>query len=159
MRFVRITCPFVLALAALPAAAGDLAGTWTGSFTCRVEDADGRSSLRQRPSTLLISQPGGPGTSPLRLTIDGVFYTGSIVPAASDPTERGVGAFVACGSSDTEAAGAFSEVESIRWRVGADGKGSIKKRGAFVVTGEQVGTCTGSWRRTSTADPGIGACP
>ena len=159
MRFVRMACLLALALVALPAAAGNLVGSWLGSFTCRVEDSGGRSTLRQRSSDLLISQPGGPGTSPLRLTIDGVQYSGSIVPLASDPTERGAGAFVACGSSDTEAQGAFNEIESIRWRVSADGKGSIRKRGAFVVNGEEVGTCTGSWRRTSTADPGIAACP
>jgi hypothetical protein len=159
MRLVRKFCPLALVLLALPAAAGNLVGTWTGSFSCRVEDENGRSRLRQQQSTLSISQPGGPGTSPLRLTIDGIQYSGSIVPSASDPTERGVGAFVACGTSDTEAFGAFNEIELIRWSVDAGGRGSIRKGGVFVENGLQVGACTGGWQRSSTADPGIPACP
>ena len=159
MRFFRKLCPLALALFALPAAAGNLVGTWTGSFSCRLEDENGRSTERQQQSTLSISQPGGPGSSPLRLTIDSIQYTGSIVPSAGDPTRKGVGAFVACGSSDTEALGAFSEIELIRWSVDASGRGSIRKGGVFVETGLLVGACTGGWRRTSTADPGIPACP
>ena len=158
MRLVRKVFPLALALIAVPAAAGNLVGTWVGSFSCRVEDEDGRGSLRQQQSVLSISQPGGPGTSPLRLQIDGVQYSGSIVPSAGDPTRRGVGAFVACGTSDTEAFGAFSEIELIRWSVDAGGRGSIRKAGVFVENGLQVGGCTGSWRRTSTNDPGIPAC-
>jgi len=159
MRLFRKLCPLALVLFALPAAAGNLVGTWAGSFSCRLEDAGGRSTERQQQSTLLISQPGGPGSSPLRLTIDGIQYSGSIVPAAGDPTRRGVGAFVACGTSDTEGLGAFSEIELIRWSVDAAGRGSIRKGGVFVTNGLLVGACTGGWRRTSTADPGIGACP
>jgi hypothetical protein len=159
MRFFRKLCPLALVLFALPAAAGDLVGTWTGSFSCRVEDGNGRSPLRQQQSTLLISQPGGPGSSRLRLTSDSIQYSGSIAPSASDPTRRGVGAFVACGSGDTEVLGAFSEIELIRWSVDAGGRGSIRKGGVFVENGLLVGACTGGWRRTSTADPRIPACP
>jgi hypothetical protein len=159
MRLVRSLAPFVLALVALPASAGDLVGTWEGSWSCRTEDASGRGRDRQNPSTLQISQPGGPGTSPLRVLIDGTQYAGSIVPSASAPTSRGVGAFVACGTSDTEGAGAFSEIELIRWSVdAANGNGSIRKAGVFVTNGDAIGACTGSWRRVSTNDPGIGAC-
>jgi hypothetical protein len=158
MRLVRIA-PLALVWLALPAAAGNLVGTWEGSWSCRTEDANGRGRDRQNPSILEISQPGGPGTSPLRVSIDGVQYAGSIVPSANDPTERGVGAFVACGTSDTEAGGAFSEIELIRWSVDAgSGRGSIRKAGVFVTNGEGIGACTGSWQRVSTADPGIPAC-
>jgi hypothetical protein len=146
---------------ATSAAAGDLRGTWVGAFVCKLEDANGRSTLRNASSTLEISQPGGPGTSPIHVRIDGVdLYSGSIVPSASKPTERGVGALVACGTSDTTVAGSFSEIELIHWKVDpVSGRGSIRKSGVFVTTGVEVGDCKGGWVRSETADPGIGACP
>lgn len=165
MRFIRSIVLLALLLTALPAAAGNLVGTWIGRFTCTIEDADGRTRLQARNSTLTISQPGGAGTSPLRLLIDDgtgglIQYTGSIVPSAGDPTREGVGAFVACGTSDSEAGGSFSEIELIRWRVdAANGRGSIRKVGVFVESGTAVGACQGAWARTSVVDPGIGACP
>ena len=159
MRFVP-TISVLALLIAPPAVAGDLVGTWTGRFACRTESAGGSGNLSEPNSTLQISQPGGPGTSPLRVEIDGVPYSGSIMPDASSPTTEGVGAFVACGTSDTETNGNFSEIELIRWKVNpASGRGSIKKAGVFVSNGIEIGACRGGWARTSTADPGIGACP
>lgn len=159
MRLVRSLAPLALVLVALPAAAGNLVGTYEGSWSCRTEDAGGRGRDSEPTSILQISQPGGAGTSPLRVMIDGVVYAGSIIPSAGDPTRRGVGAFVACGTSDTEAGGNFSEIELIRWSVDpGNGRGSIRKAGVFVTNGDGIGACTGSWRRVSTADPGIGAC-
>lgn len=159
MRFLRPISFLALVLMALPAAAGNLIGTWEGSFSCKTEDANGRSTLREPDSTLLISQPNA-GASPLRLTIDGVQYTGSIVPSATNPTEVGVGAFVACGTSDTEAVGAFNEIELIRWKVDAEsGTGSISKLGVFVGNGQGIGGCKGKWTRLTTANPNIPACP
>ena len=158
MRSIRTVSLLALVLMALPASAGNLIGTWVGSFACKTENANGKGTLREPTSTLLISQPD-PGTSPLRLTIDGVQYTGSIVPSNSNPTTDGVGAIVACGTSDAEGAG-FHEIELIRWKVEADGvRGSIKKAGVFVTKGQEIGACKGGWVRTSTTDPGIGACP
>jgi hypothetical protein len=159
MRLIRKLAPLALVCLALPSFAGNLVGTYEGSWSCRTEDANGRGRDRQNPSTLQISQPGGPGTSPLRVVIDAVPYTGSIIPDASDPTERGVGAFVACGTSDTEAVGAFNEIELIRWSVDpGNGRGSIRKVGVFVTNGDGIGACSGSWQRVSVADPGIPAC-
>lgn len=159
MPSLRMIAPLGLVLLALPAAAGNLVGTWVGRFSCATEDADGRGKLTEPASTLEISQPSGPGTSPLRVMIDGVHYTGSIVPSASNPTEEGVGAFVACGTSDAEGAG-FNELELMRWKVEAGGvRGAIKKAGVFVENGVEIGACKGGWVRTSTVDPGIAACP
>lgn len=160
MRLVRTLAPLALVCLALPAFAGDLVGTWEGSWSCRTEDENGRGRDRQAQSVLQISQPGGPGTSPLRVLIDGVQYAGSIVPAASEPNRRGVGAFVACGTSDTEVLGAFEEIELIRWSVDpGNGRGTIRKAGVFVTNSVGIGVCTGSWQRVTTANPGIPACP
>jgi hypothetical protein len=155
----RVVLCLSLVLIALPASAGNLVGTWVGRFSCSAEDANGRFKSTETDSVLQISQPGGAGTSPLRLTIDGTQYSGSIIPSASSPTTDGVGAFVACGTSDAEGAG-FNEIELIRWKVdGGTGRGSIKKAGVYVENGVQIGACKGGWVRTTTADPGIGACP
>ena len=145
---------------AAPASAGNLVGTWLGRFSCTTEDANGRGKLSESTSTLLISQPGGPGGTTLRLTIDGEPYTGSIIPSAGNPTEQGVGAFVACGTSDAEGTGSFNEIELIRWKVEDGGvRGSIRKAGVFVTKGQQIGACKGGWVRSSTTDPSIAACP
>jgi hypothetical protein len=61
MRSVRLAFPLALTLGALPAAAGNLVGSWLGSFTCRVEDSGGRSTLRQHPSNVLITSTTDPG--------------------------------------------------------------------------------------------------
>lgn len=159
MLLSRALLCLALVLMALPASAGNLVGTWLGRFSCGAEDANGRFKIQETESLLEISQPE-PGTSPLRLMIGDVHYSGSIVPSASSPTTDGVGAFVKCGTSDTENEGNFSEIELIRWKVDAGtGRGSIKKVGVFVVNGVQIGACKGGWVRTTTADPAIPACP
>jgi len=159
MQFVRKLCPLALVLLALPAEAGNLVGTWVGRFSCNIEETTGKRKFREPNSTVQISQPGGPGTSPLRVDIDGELYTGSIVPSPSDPTAEGAGAFVACTTSNTESFGAFSEIELIAWKVKPNGDGKIGKSGVFVTNGLNIGFCTGSWERVSTLDPGIPACP
>lgn len=161
MRSLRLISLLALVLAAAPASAGNLVGTWVGRFSCGAEDANGKFKFTETVSEVLISQPGGPGTSPLRLTIDGAAYSGSIIPSASSPTSDGVGAFVACGTSDTEGVGLFSEIELIRWKVDGNGglRGSIKKAGVYVTNGVEIGACKGGWVRTSLTDPGILACP
>jgi hypothetical protein len=80
------------------------------------------------------------------------------VPSSHHPTRRGVGAFVACGTSDTEVTFTFHEIELIRWRVDPNGDGTIRKQGVFVRNGDVIAECSGSWQRLSTLDPGVSAC-
>ena len=161
MLLSRAILSLALVLMALPASAGNLVGTWVGRFSCAAEDANGRFKIDEPASTLLISQPGGAGTSPLRLTIDGVQYSGTIAPSAGNPTTQGAGAFVACGTSDAEGAPGLNEIELIHWKVDGGGgvRGSIKKAGVFVESGGIFGACKGGWVRTSLVDPAIPACP
>jgi hypothetical protein len=154
--FVRSV--LLLLLPASAAGAGDLAGTWSGSITCRSENESGRSTQR-REIELQISQPGGPGTNPLAVALGPLAASGQILPSASDPDAAGVGAFISCGTSAGTDPLGFSLVELFRYRVDANGRGSLRTRGVRVGNRINVAHCTGSFVRISSEDPGVSPCP
>jgi len=147
---------------ALPAFAGGaitLNGIWEGSYSCKFEDSGGKGSFKVSPSFLAISQ--GAISGPMIVNIsDGmssVAYAGTTVPSAASSSE-GAGAWIACGTSDATTGGLFNEIETFHYQVDASGDGTIKKSGAYVENGVEVGTCKGSWKRTSTGPVKVAGC-
>ena len=157
------------ALAAGPAHAADLTGTWKGKFKCTIEDGKTRQKLSSKTiaapapepgvSTLEISHPApDPGleaTAALQLQVDGVLFAGFALPATG--AVRGVGALFDC--TDDGDPGDAGEIRTFRWKVTADAvKGSISWRGMLVNDDQEVGSCKGTWKRVSREDPLIGPC-
>ena len=154
------------ALAAVPAQAADLTGTWKGKFKCTIEDGQARQKLSSKTigppapepgvSTLEISHPVDlPGTAALQIMVDGVLFAGFALPAAG--AVRGVGALFDC--TDDGDPGDAGEIRTFRWKVTADSvKGSISWRGMLVNDDQEVGSCKGTWKRISREDPVIGPC-
>ena len=146
-----------IAFGSTPALAGpppSLAGTWEGSSSCKLEDADGKESSKSS-STVFILQAGADG--PLVVSIDGTAYSGTFVRSASDPSQ-GAGAFIKCGTSDATTNGLPNVIETFHFKVDGSGGGSLKGSGAFVVNGETVGVCKASWRRTGPFGGKLGGC-
>jgi hypothetical protein len=138
-----------------------LTGTWEGSYTCKTEAAGGSGTFKpDAPSTLQITQsvPGGPLVVVLETGGELGTYSGTVVPSATSNGE-GAGAWVACGTSNSTATSAYSEIETFTYKVSADGKGTLKQNGVFVTNGGQVGVCKGTWKRIDTSSPAILGCP
>jgi hypothetical protein len=160
----RWTCALLLAaLAAAPAQAGDLTGTWKGKFKCTVENGQAKlkksskeiSAPEPGVSTLEISHPEGPGTGALQIEVDDVLFSGFALPAGG--AVRGVGALFDC--TDDGDPGDAAEIRTFKWKVSADSvKGSISWRGMLVNDDQEVGSCKGTWKRISREDPVIGPC-
>lgn len=158
---MRLSTLSLLALALVSAASAawaggppSLVGTWEGSFSCKAQTPEGKSSAKESDSTLQIAQTG----NVLRVLLDGDTYSGTIFQSVGAPNE-GAGAWIFCGTSDSTTAAAFNEIETIQFKVDPEsGSGSIKKSGVYVLNGSQVGVCKGSWRRVSTEPPVVGTC-
>jgi hypothetical protein len=159
----RLALVVTFALAAAPAQAGDLTGTWKGKFACTMQSAQGKQKSSSRGvstpepgvSTLEVSHPDGPGTPTLQVRIDGVLYAGFVIgpPAAA----AGAGAFFDC--TVTTDPGGFGEIRNFKWKATPDDvKGSISWRSLLVDDDAVVGSCKGKWRRISREDPGVASC-
>lgn len=153
---------FVLLVVALEARAGasiasNLTGTYEGSFTCKQTHLDGeRDSFKQVNSVLRIAQVSTYANGAfLDVTIDDVPYSARSIDVGGAGSGKGVGAFVFCGGGD-EAFTGDTEVEKFTFKLNATkGTGTIKKSGLFNYS-ESLGSCKGSWKRTSTSVPVIG---
>jgi hypothetical protein len=75
-------------------------------------------------------------------------YSGRAFPFAAKPSE-GSGAFIACGTSDATTPDLYNEITTFQYKVDADGGGSLKTQGVFVLNDVQIGVCKGSWKRSS----------
>jgi hypothetical protein len=143
----------LLVLLAQPAAAGgppSLTGTWEGSILCKTESDEGKAKFDSGPVTLLVTQLGPSGPLVLNLFSKGSgAYSGTIVPSAVKPGE-GTGAMIACGTNDGTTTSVYNEITTFHYKVGADGSGSLKTSGVFVLNSVYTGVCKGTWRRTST---------
>jgi hypothetical protein len=134
--------------------ASNLTGTYQGSFTCKQTHLDGeRDSFKQVNSVLLIAQVSTYSNGAfLDVTIDGVPYSARSIDVGGAGSGKGVGAFVFCGGGD-EAFTGDTEVEKFTFKVNATkGTGTIKKNGLFNYSAT-LGSCKGSWKRTSTSVP------
>jgi hypothetical protein len=151
----------LLVLFALPAAAGaplPLTGTWEGSYTCKTETALGKFTRRDPESTMIITQLGPSGPLVVNVFLKGsAAYSGTIAQSDVKPNE-GTGAMIYCGTSDGTVPSVYNEITTFHYKVSADGSGTIKSTGAFVLNSVETGICKGSWRRTST-DAKTTPCP
>jgi hypothetical protein len=136
---------------ALPASAGaplPLTGLWEGSISCKTEAAGGKGK-QAFPVTLAITQLGASGPLVINLFAKGSgAYSGTIVPSDAKPNE-GTGAMISCGTSDATTASLYNEITTFHYKVGADGSGTIKSSGVFVLNSVYTGVCKGSFVRTS----------
>jgi len=138
--------------------AQSLTGTWHGSLVCKDERTKQSGGTT---SDLLITQPGGPGTSELRVEQDGQRSYGILFPPGGavmlpPGTTSGLGFLVAC-TSHPDAS--YSAIFPMRWKVDEDGGGSLKLSGTYS-SYYGHGSCKGSFQRTSTTDPDVSAsCP
>lgn len=143
-------------------AVSNLTGTYSGSFTCKQTHADGEAdTFKTVNSVLRIAQVATYANGAfLDVTIDGVPYSARSIDVGGANSGKGVGAFVFCGGNDDAYAGE-TEVEKFTFKVNAEkGTGTIKKNGLFNYNpgapGEgSLGSCKGSWKRTSTDVPVI----
>jgi hypothetical protein len=136
--------------------ASNLTGTYQGSFTCKQTHLNGeRDSFKMVNSVLQIAQVSTYMNGAfLDVTIDGVPYSARSIDVGGAGSGKGVGAFVFCGGGD-EAYTGDTEVEKFTFKLNATkGTGTIKKTGLFNYS-ETLGSCKGSWKRTSTAVPVI----
>ncbi len=146
-----------------PALAGGpstLSGVWEGSYSCKTEGAGGGGTFKpDGVSTLVIDQIGPTGPLNVRVEANGETgtFSGTLIPSATNPDE-GAGAWIACGTSDGTANSSFNEIETFTFKLGADGKGTLKQVGVFVTNESQVGICKGTWKRVSTQPVMIPGC-
>jgi len=152
---------FLLLALAPPAFAGGplpLTGVWEGTYSCKIEDAEGKRTLKV-PATLLINQLGPSGPLEVNFVSKGLGgFSGTIVQSDVKPNE-GVGVLIACGTSDSTTTGEYGEFDTFSYKVGADGSGTIKASGAYTQKSEEVGVCKVTWTRTATKAPITVPCP
>ena len=151
----RFALVFLWLAIALPAFAGgppSLTGVWEGTFSCKIEDPEGKRTLKA-PATLLINQLGPSGPLEVNLVSKGTGgYSGTIVPSLAKPNE-GVGMLIACGTDDSTTLGEYAEFETFSYKVGSDGSGTIKASGGYTQKSQEVGVCKTTWTRTATKAP------
>ena len=156
---VLASLTFVVALPAFAGGGPTLNGAWEGSYSCKFEDSSGKGSFKVTQSFLAISQGaiGGPLIANISDGMNSVPYSGTTVPSAGSSSE-GAGAWIACGTSDATTGDLFNEIETFHYKVDANGGGTIKKSGAYVTNGVEVGVCKGSWKRVSTNPVKVVGC-
>jgi hypothetical protein len=152
---------FLLLAAAPPALAGgppSLTGVWEGTYSCKIEDAEGKRTLKVS-ATLLINQLGSSGPLEVNLVSKGTgAYSGTIVPSLEKPNE-GVGMLIACGTNDSTTTGEYAEFQTFSYKVGPGTSGTIKASGGYSQKSQEVGVCKATWTRTVTKPPITVACP
>lgn len=159
LRLLASSLFFLAAAAALAPAASafDLTGTWEGRWSCQGFDGVKFRSLNSQ-STVQITQTGN--TLAVNMDNGDYFYNGGAVPDAGSPTTKGEIALTQCGTDNVPLAG--PDAELLRAKVKADpekGTGSMKGLSILESAIPDVLTCKYSYKRTSTADPAVAACP
>lgn len=161
VRFVAIPWLLVGLLHAASASAFDVTGTWEGRATCK-GFADGRKFAQKIDVETAVSQAG----RDLNIEFAGLSFiartSGVAVPDAGKPNKGELG-FVSCGTEPEPIFGVTGRAKVAT--VPSKGKGTI--RFMTVVAGKDIGdlgvsdaafTCTGTLKRTSTVDLGVGDC-
>ncbi len=137
----------LLGLAATNGEAIDLTGTWEGTTICKGLD-DGAKVKWASKTTVKITQTG----SDLNMDFDGTIYNGLVQSRATDPS-KGIAIGINCETSPSLAEGNDHEMGHVT----VDGD---KLKGVAVSASDDgFLICKFSGKRTSTADPGVGACP
>jgi hypothetical protein len=159
---MRAAVLIVLALALpLPSQAIDLTGTWEGKYTCK--GFEGEKFSFTVVGTLEITQTGA--ELALRVPFDGGAdeYNGVAIDDARKPETAGAAYFVHCGTSEDPGTGleGFDETGFAKLKTNASGGGSFKAttNAFFSEPPIGAGNCKFSFKRTSTVDPVVPACP
>jgi hypothetical protein len=143
-------------VAAAPAGAIDLTGTWEGSFTCKRFGIDGESSTEKtKDGVLMILQAGG--TFDAR--IEGIEYRGATIDAADDGARRGEAVLVACDADAIPLDGGVNEIVRLKAKVDAE-KGTGTLTGVSVHEHGMSGfiTCKLKFKRTATTASKFPVC-
>jgi hypothetical protein len=162
---MRRSILFVLAfgLAAHPAAALDLTGTWEGKFTCSAWDEGALFRFPQPGQILRISQTGSEVRvewgDPNVLTPVLIPISGVAIPDAKSPDTKGEVALADCETS-ADLVTHYGELARYTVRVNREkGKGSLKGLTIYARPTSEVGSCKASFKLVDPADPGVGGCP
>ncbi len=153
LSFVAVTAPASSAVAAL-----DLTGTWSGTWKCK-DVTNGVLSRTVNTLTMTVTQSGSNVYAVLAWVGRGSpsSFHGHVDELTDDPG-RGTTTLIACGTTDTSS----GYVESLSANVKTSASGATFKA---ISTYEQAnvptvgGTCKYTLKRTTTADPGVAACP
>lgn len=145
-------CVVTLAgIAAPPAGALDLTGTWVGKYSCTEYDGT-RSKFKVKDDEMRISQQGD------AFAVDSEnAFRGIAIPSARKPDTRGEAKLVRCSTDNVVSNGAD---ELARFTAKIDrgkGKGKLKGTSLYTFPGG-VGTCKLRYQLTSTEDPSAAGC-
>jgi hypothetical protein len=158
LRLLALPLFSLLAAAAVApgASAFDLTGSWEGRWSCK--GFDGAKFDASNPeSTLQITQTG----PVLAVREDGgIPYNGGAIFDTKSPTTKGEIALVKCETDNVPLGGPEGVI--IRAKVKADaekGTGSFKGLSIVESGAPEVLTCKYVYKRTSTANPAVAACP
>ena len=144
-------------VAAAPAGAIDLTGTWTGSVTCKLFGLDGESSTEKfKDSALVIAQTGETFDAELDL----LALRGATIDAAADGARRGQAVLLACDADAVPLDGGVNEFVQLKAKVDAE-KGTGTLTGVSLFEHGQNGfmTCKLKYKRTSTTPGVLTPCP
>jgi hypothetical protein len=142
---------FASLVAASPAAAIDLSGTWEGSFTCKRFGVVEQETVTEKTkdSVLRILQAG----EAFDAEIDGTAtYRGKTIDAATDGARRGEAVLVSCDSDPLPLDGGVHEIVRFKAKVDA-AKGTGTLTGESLTEHGQLGimSCKLKFKRTSAA--------
>ena len=154
-------CGIALAalVAAAPAAAVDLTGTWEGSYTCKRFGVIEQETVTEKTkdATLRILQTG----ATLAAEIDGgLVYRGATIDAAADGARRGEAALVSCDSDALPLDGGVHEI--VRFKVKVD---AAKETGIIIVDSlhehgqNGIMSCKLKFKRFTTVIAKFQGCP
>jgi hypothetical protein len=139
------------ALAAPPARALDLTGTWNGTLTC--DGYDGQKDTFKITERMLINQTGT--TLAVYLPDDDLTYAGGTIDDAVK-AGKGEAFFIECDTRPDISV--FSELVRGQVTTAANGTVTFKATSIFNDSGVAFGTCKWSLKRTNPATPTVPAC-
>jgi hypothetical protein len=158
-RFVSLALAASLALLGSAASAVDLTGTYEGKLICRGLSAEGQAEgvgqatkTSNKNSVLEISQELGA----IRAELDGQLFEGAALNELGKEDKEAAAVAVACHNDGDPAATVASLQLEVKVAPGS-GKSTLKltqTRGNGLAV-----VCTGSYKRTVTTNPELGACP
>lgn len=141
-----------LALAASPAAALDLTGTWVGKFTCTEYDGE-TSKFTVTDDEMRITQTGD------SFAVDSLNeFSGASIPDARSPDRKGEAKMAKC-STDNLASNGGDEIARLKVSIDREkGKGKLKGVSVYTFQGG-VGSCKWSYKLTNPENPNVPGCP
>jgi hypothetical protein len=136
------------------AGAVDITGTWQGKEKCKCfNNVDGKLTQRFQDNEMSITQSG----TDLNMLAFGTLFNGNVI---NDPTKdnRGEASFIACDSNPKDNA-SFGEIGRAKLRTKENGEGKFKVESLWNSSQTQICTCKWNFKRVSTDDPLVAACP